>query len=53
MEGVYSKSILGNGVRVITEMIPNVCSVSVGIWVAAGSKDEAPEELGTLTSSNT
>jgi predicted Zn-dependent peptidase len=46
MEGVYSKSILENGVRIITEKMPNVCSVSVGIWVAAGSRDEAREESG-------
>ncbi|MGB9712205.1 MAG: M16 family metallopeptidase [Dissulfurimicrobium hydrothermale] len=46
MEGLYSKSVLQNGVRVITEKIPDVRSVSVGIWVAAGSRDEDRDEAG-------
>ncbi len=40
------KTILPNGLRVITEEIPNVHSVSVGIWVEAGSRDEGIEENG-------
>jgi predicted Zn-dependent peptidase len=37
---------LGNGVRVITETMPHVRSVSVGVWVGAGSRRETPEENG-------
>src|SRR5664280_120558 len=37
---------LANGVRVITETMPHVRSVSVGVWVGAGSRREAPEENG-------
>ncbi|NIA08207.1 MAG: insulinase family protein [Nitrospiraceae bacterium] len=40
------KSILPNGVRVLSEYIPNVCSVSVGIWVTVGSRNERPKDLG-------
>ena len=32
--------------RVITETIPSVRSISVGVWIFAGSRDEAPEESG-------
>jgi predicted Zn-dependent peptidase len=37
---------LPNGVRVITEVMPHVRSVSVGVWVGTGSRREAPEQNG-------
>src|SRR5271157_4300376 len=37
---------LANGVRVITETMPHVRSVSVGVWVGAGSRHEKPEQNG-------
>ncbi len=37
---------LANGVRVITEEMPHVRSVSVGVWVASGSRREPPELNG-------
>src|SRR5471030_2362357 len=37
---------LANGVRVITEAMQHVRSVSVGIWVGAGSRRETPEQNG-------
>src|SRR6266700_1838594 len=37
---------LANGVRVITEAMPHVRSVSVGIWIGTGSRRETPEENG-------
>jgi predicted Zn-dependent peptidase len=37
---------LPNGVRVISETMPHVRSVSVGIWVANGSRRESPEQNG-------
>ena len=40
------KTTLSNGVRVVSESIPSVRSVSVGIWVHTGSRDEAPPESG-------
>ncbi|MFZ5943649.1 MAG: M16 family metallopeptidase [Bacillota bacterium] len=42
----YNKSILSNGIRVVTEEIPYVKSVAVGIWVGAGSRFEKEEYSG-------
>lgn len=44
--GVPQRSILPNGLRVITEHVPGVHSLAVGIWVNAGSRDEAPDISG-------
>ncbi len=43
---MITKTTLKNGIQVITEEIPNVHSVSLGIWVEAGSRDEARNENG-------
>ncbi len=40
------KTTLSNGIRIVTERIPAVYSVSMGIWVNVGSRDEQPEEQG-------
>ena len=37
---------LANGVRVITEEMPHVRSVSVGVWINAGSRSETSEQNG-------
>jgi predicted Zn-dependent peptidase len=37
---------LPNGVRVITEAMPHVRSVSVGVWIDSGSRQERPEQNG-------
>jgi len=37
---------LPNGVRVITERMRNVRSVSVGVWIGTGSREEQPHQLG-------
>lgn len=37
---MYNKVTLDNGLRVVTEHIPHVKSVSIGIWVEAGSRKE-------------
>jgi len=37
---------LSNGVRVITERMEHVRSVSMGIWIGAGSRREQPQENG-------
>jgi predicted Zn-dependent peptidase len=42
----FSKSVLPNGVRVLTESMPETHSVSMGIWVAVGSRDEEPHYSG-------
>lgn len=35
-----------NGIRIVSEHIPHVRSISVGIWVGAGSRFELPKENG-------
>ena len=45
---MYVKRILPNGVRLITERIDNMRTVSVGIWVGNGSRYE-PAELGGVS----
>lgn len=42
----YRKSILENGLRVVTETIPHVRSASLGIWANVGSRDEPREQNG-------
>src|SRR5690348_5801477 len=37
---------LPNGVRVISETMPHVRSVSVGIWISNGSRSENPDQNG-------
>ncbi|HEY6389904.1 MAG TPA: pitrilysin family protein [Bryobacteraceae bacterium] len=37
---------LPNGVRVITERMAHVRSVSLGVWITTGSRCEAPDENG-------
>ena len=37
----------GSGLRVVTERMPSVRSVSLGFWVLAGSRDEAPAISGS------
>ncbi len=43
---MFEKTILDNGVRVVTETIPSVRSVSIGAWVHTGSRDERADESG-------
>lgn len=42
----FKKSILPNGVRVVTENIDHLKSVSIGLWVLTGTRDEKPTEIG-------
>src|SRR5271155_99573 len=37
---------LANGVRVITEVMPHVRSISVGIWIGTGSRRETSDQNG-------
>src|SRR5690606_10742767 len=43
---LFRKTTLGNGVRVVSEAIPSVRSISVGVWIGTGSRDEADPESG-------
>ena len=40
------KTVLPNGLMVLTESMPHVRSVSMGVWVNCGSRDEAPSING-------
>ncbi|MCC7202513.1 MAG: insulinase family protein [Nitrospirae bacterium] len=42
----FCKEHLDNGIRVVAERIPAVKSVSLGIWVCAGSRDEQEKDAG-------
>nr|BFE87767.1 hypothetical protein GCM10020093_103680 [Planobispora longispora] len=44
--GVVQRTVLPGGLRVVTESMPTVRSVAVGMWVGIGSRDEAPEHMG-------
>lgn len=43
---MFKKETLPNGTRIITEEIPHVRSVSVGIWIGTGSRDEDDHNNG-------
>lgn len=40
LQSTYKKTVLPSGLRVVSEEIPHVRSVSVGIWLNSGSRDE-------------
>src|SRR5690606_42013058 len=44
--GLVRRTVLPSGVRIITEAVPPVRSVAVGVWVAVGSRDESPRLAG-------
>lgn len=43
---MYQKTILDNGVRILSEEIPHIRSISTGIWVDIGSRDETDTNSG-------
>ncbi|HEX5019586.1 MAG TPA: pitrilysin family protein [Candidatus Binatia bacterium] len=43
---MFAKSILDNGIRIVTHDMPDNRSVSVGIWVENGSRHESASENG-------
>ena len=46
MRGIYKKTVLKNGIRVVTEKIGYVRSVAIGVWIDVGSRDEGSDERG-------
>jgi predicted Zn-dependent peptidase len=44
---VVRRTVLPGGLRVITEAMPTVRSVSFGVWVGVGSRDETPALAGS------
>lgn len=43
---MYNKTVLENGVRVVTEDLPGVRSVAIGLWIENGSRFEEQNEAG-------
>lgn len=43
---MYRKITLDNGIRVVSEEIPFVHSIALGVWVKAGSRNETEENHG-------
>lgn len=43
---MFHKSVLGNGIRVVSHEMPDTRSVSLGIWVENGSRHETEAENG-------
>ena len=45
--GLVRRTVLPGGLRVITEQVPGVRSVSFGVWVGVGSRDETAAQMGS------
>ena len=43
---MVNKTRLPNGVRIVSRQMPHVRSVSMGVWVDVGARDESDEESG-------
>jgi len=43
---MHRKEILPNGLTILTEEMPNIRSVSLGVWLRQGSRHEQPSENG-------
>ncbi len=46
IESNIRRTVLANGVRLATERMPHVRSVSVGVWLTRGSRHEPPQHPG-------
>src|ERR1700722_3122033 len=44
--GAVRRTVLPGGIRVVTESIGSVRSVSLGVWVGVGSRHESPQTAG-------
>lgn len=43
---MHRKEVLSNGLTILTEEMPTLRSVSLGVWLKQGSRHETPEENG-------
>ncbi len=46
MQNSLHKTVMDNGIRIVTKRMPEVRSVSMGVWVNVGARDERLEEGG-------
>ncbi|SRR5450759_306825 len=42
----FDSTVLDTGVRVLSERLPEVRSISLGVWIDTGSRDEIPAQQG-------
>src|SRR5674536_61339 len=42
----FKRTTLDSGIRVLSERVPEVRSISLGVWIDAGSRDESPGQQG-------
>jgi predicted Zn-dependent peptidase len=45
--GVMTRTVLPGGLRIVSEEMPGVRSLTLGVWVPVGSRDESPSLAGT------
>ncbi len=43
---MYNKTVLENGIKILSERMEHIRSISLGIWVGVGSRDEMERENG-------
>jgi predicted Zn-dependent peptidase len=43
---MYQKTVLDNGVTIVTEQLPHIRSISLGTWIVTGSRDEDSAQNG-------
>ncbi|HVQ29889.1 MAG TPA: insulinase family protein, partial [Vicinamibacteria bacterium] len=41
-----TKEVLANGLTLVTEAMPHVRSVAIGVWLKRGSRHEVPAQTG-------
>ena len=46
MDHSVNKTAFNNGIRIVTKKMPHVHSVSMGVWVNVGARDESSSESG-------
>jgi len=46
MDAPVDKTVLNNGIRILTKKMPHTRSVSMGVWVNVGARDETVDESG-------
>lgn len=46
MKQIVKKTVLDNGITVLTDYMPHAYSVAVGVWVPRGSRHETKDEYG-------
>ncbi|MGO2658885.1 M16 family metallopeptidase [Mycetocola reblochoni] len=52
-DAVVERSVLANGLRILTEHVPGARSVTLGFWVPIGSRDERTGTDGGITAGST